>query len=334
MNIAVLHKIINWILRFLKLQLFISLLAMPILLWWGLPLSILSPIGNLIFGPALTLFLILSSLFFFTELLHIPNGLIASCLDKFTQAWLYLIQSDNHKWLFGFAKPSLCFLIFIPCMAMLILHFKKFKYTAQSVACFTLLLVGSCLYIKTVNTKTNSIQTMPCNRGQLTLLHDKKKLIVIDPGVIGQRISAASWIEYTFAPQLIQTSGKTTIDSLILLQPSAMLFQAIEMLVTKIKVKEIYLIYWQGSLEKREWSRFFGMKNALEAQGVKVHRITNKKITLALSDKSHVVIEPLPEMITYKEIKFPAVVVQGNIDDTPFHVQSHKCKTRTSVRND
>ena len=54
MNYIFFKKYTLWVLRFLKLQLFISLFAMPILLWWGLPLSILSPIGNLIFGTGLS----------------------------------------------------------------------------------------------------------------------------------------------------------------------------------------------------------------------------------------------------------------------------------------
>jgi len=331
MNMQFVRKIIFWILRFLKLQLFISLFAMPILLWWGLPLSILSPIGNLIFGPALTLFLMLSSLLFFTELLHIPNTPIAWCLDAITKSWIYCMQSSNHPWLFGFATPSVLFLLAIPLLAMLVLHFRKFTHIWQSVLCLSLLLVGSCLYIKTTHTKTNNIQIIPCNRGQLTLLHDKKHLIVIDPGVIGQRISAASWVEYTLVPELIKSSGKTTIDSLILLQPGAMLFDAITTLVSKIKVKEIYLICWQGSMTKYEWAKFFAMKRMLDCQGTVMHRITNKEMEIVLTHASKVMIQPTECIIKQKDIEYPAVTVCGHICSNPFSVQSHKYKQSDTI---
>lgn len=88
-----LKKIGPWIGKFLYLQLFISLIAFPLLLCWGLPISLLSPVGNLIFGPFLTVFLFLSSMLFFTELLYLPNGWIASVLDTFTQSWLSLKHS-------------------------------------------------------------------------------------------------------------------------------------------------------------------------------------------------------------------------------------------------
>jgi len=320
------RKTTTWILRFLKLQLFISLFAMPILLWWGLPMSILSPLGNLLFGPALTLFLLLSSLLFFTELLYIPNAWIAWCLDMLTKIWLYILKSDSHPWLFGFATPSSLFLVSIPLLALLILHFKTLRSLAHSVLCLSILLVGSCLYIKNTYTKTNTLQTIPYGRGELTILHDQKKLVVIDPGIIGQRISSASWIEYTLCPELIKTSGKTTIDHLILLQPGAMLFEAITTLAAKVKIKEIYLICWQGSMTKHEWFRFFTMKRTLEAQGTKMHRITHKTIELNISKTCDITIQPLPQTIKQKEIQYPAIEVSGHINRDPFQVHTHKYK--------
>ncbi|MDR3550788.1 MAG: hypothetical protein P4L31_05200 [Candidatus Babeliales bacterium] len=327
MNYLVFNKYTLWILRFLKLQLFISLFAMPILLWWGLPLSILSPIGNLIFGPILTLFLMLSSLLFFFELLHIPNGAIAWCLDTLTKAWLYVIQINGNPWLFGFATPNPLFLLAIPLAALLILHFKKFKHIGQSVLCFALLLIGSCFYIKMIHSKTNAIATIGCNRGELTLLHDKKNLTVIDPGVLGQRISAKSWVEFTLVPQLIKTSGSTTIDTLIVLQPGAMTFQAIATLVTKVKVKTVYLVCWQGSLAKHEWREFFNMKRVLEENHVVLKRIAQHEINIPLSGTSHVTIKPLAKKIKQKEIEFPGIEVFGIIGDQSFQIQSQKLKS-------
>ena len=315
----------HWIGRFLYLQLFISLIALPILLCWGLPLSLLSPVGNLIFGPALTLFLLLSSLLFFTELLYIPNGLIAQILDWFTQAWLYVIKIPSHPWLFGFAKPSIFVLISIPLCALLIIHYKKFKSVWHQVLCLSLLLVCSSLYIKTIHTKTDDLETVACNRGEVTIIHDKNKVILIDPGVIGQRINAASWVEFTLLPHLISSSGVNAIDDLILLQPGAMLFQAITTLITKIKVKKIYLVCWQGSLAKHEWRSFFQMREAAQAHGVAIERITYKKIQIPL-DHDVLIIEPLKSRITSKEIDYPVIKVSGVSNQKSFTITSTKYK--------
>lgn len=325
MMITILKKMSHWIGKFLYLQLFISLIALPILLCWGLPLSLLSPVGNLIFGPALTLFLFLSSLLFFTELLYIPNGFIAQALDLFTQGWLYILKIPSHPWLFGFAKPSIIVLVCIPLCAVLIVHYRKFKSIWSHVLCLSLLLVGSSLYIKTMHTKTNDFETLACNKGEVTIIHDQNKVILIDPGVIGQRISAASWVEFTLLPHLISSSGVNAIDDLILLQPGAMLFQAITTLITKIKVKKIYLVCWQGSLAKHEWRSFFQMREAAQEQGITIERITYKKIQIPLAH-SALTIEPLKSFITSKEITYPVIKVRGTINQKPFEIVSAKSK--------
>lgn len=74
------------------------------------------------------------------------------------------------------------------------------------------------------------------------MLHSStpKKLVLVDPGVIGQRISSCSWIEYTLIPHIIKTTGKTRINHIILLQPNKVTFDAIALLCTKIEVKNIY----------------------------------------------------------------------------------------------
>lgn len=216
-------------------------------------------------------------------------------------------------------------LIFIPFTAIVIIHFKKFKARWQPIACLTLLLVGSCLFIRTAHSKTNECEQLPCNGSEVTLIHDDQKLVMIDPGAIGKRVNAASWIEFTLIPHLISSSGKTTIDDLILLQPGAMLFQAVTTLITKIKVKKIYLVCWQGSLEKHEWRSFFLMREAAQEQNVTIERITHKKITIPLSH-GEIAIKPLKAQITQREISYPAITVSGSLRDVPFTVTSKKLK--------
>ena len=62
-----------WLMRTIYVQLYLSLMSSPILIYWGLPVSLASPLGNILFNPLLVVFLFFSSLLFFTELLHIPN---------------------------------------------------------------------------------------------------------------------------------------------------------------------------------------------------------------------------------------------------------------------
>lgn len=325
MMVTIFKKTSFWLARFLYLQLFISLIALPILLCWGLPVSLLSPVGNLIFGPALTLFLFLSSLLFFTELLYIPNGWIAYALDAFTHGWLSMLKISPHPWLFGLAKPSPWLLITIPLAALLVVHYKKFTSLWQPIVCLFLILMASSLYIKIMHTKSHTCEQLTCNKGEITIIHDKNNVTLIDPGFIGQRISATSWVEFTLIPHLITSSGVTAIDNLILLQPGAMLFQAITTLINKIKVKKIYLVCWKGSLAKHEWRSFFQMREAAQAQGTIIERISYKKLKIPISQGS-LTIEPLSDLITAKEICYPVIMVHGTLKQHSFTITSAKYK--------
>lgn len=325
MMILTLKKCGHWIGNFLYLQLFISLIALPILLCWGLPISLLSPVGNLLFGPALTLFLLLSSLLFFSELFYIPNGFLASVLDRFTQYWLAVLKVPSQEWFIGFARPSGILLVLIPLCALAIIHYKHGKNIWIRIACLTALLVAFGIYTKIIHAKKTEIQTLACNKGAVTLVHDAGTVVLIDPGVIGQRVSAQSWVEFTLLSHLVSSSGATVIDHVVLLQPGAMLFQAITTLLTKITVKKLYLVYWQGSLAKHEWRSFFEMRETAQKQGVAIERISYKTIHIPLKHGA-IMIEPLQERITDKEINYPAITVHGDVQGQFFDVISSKYK--------
>lgn len=257
-------KFNSYIVRFIQLQLFITLFSLPILIAWGLPFSLLSPLGNLLFGPLLTLFLFLSSVIFFTELLYIPNGLALYCLEKLTSWWLFIMHADTQRWLLGFTKPSPYFLTTIVALSILIMVFKKTNGIYVSIACFSALFFGVSLYLHCMTSQHSSHSTLACNKGEIHIIVANNKLVVIDPGFIGQRLSAPSFVQYTLIPHLIKLTGKTKIDHLILLQPGELLFEAVERLCTKIKVKNIYLVCWDGPMQPSSLWRYGALRRAMQ----------------------------------------------------------------------
>lgn len=326
-------KIAVGLLKFLQLQLFITLISFPILISWGLPISLLSPVGNLIFAPVLTLFLLLSSLIFFTTLLHMPNGLLCFCLEKTTEWWLWFMEYANKSWLYGFAKPSWLILIATPALALCILHFRFIRSAIVSTLCFLALLVATCWYIHHTHSKNNSlIEALPCNRGTVTMIHHANQLVIVDPGVIGQSISAPTWVEYTLIPTILKSTGKTCIDHLILMQPSQMLFMAIAALVQKIEIKHVHLLCWDGTLTKREWAHFFALKQALQENNCSLRRIGTKPMTIHLTKSEIINITILDHIITQKDITYPALQVTAQIGEQAVCAQSYKHKKAALVK--
>ena len=327
-------KIADRLLKFLQLQLFITLISFPILVSWGLPISLLSPIGNLIFAPVLSLFLLLSSLMFFTSLLYIPNGLLCFLLEKVTTWWIAIMANANNSWLFGFAKPSWFVLIIIPILALVLLHIRFIRSHLISTLCFLALFILCCGYIYLTHSNNRTyMESIACNRGSITLIHHNNTVTIIDPGVIGQSIAAPTWVEYTLMPAITKITGRTTIDHLILMQPGSMLFQAIATLAQKMIIKNTYLTCWQGTVSKYEWANFFKLKEALNNNHCMFKRIGTKPIPIAISSNDQLIITPTEHLITTKQIKYPAVTVAGSFGTHTCCVTSYKKEMSDKKKN-
>jgi len=332
MNTTFISKITHWILRFIQAQLLVSLVSLPLLASWGLPVSALSPVGNLIFLPFFMVFLFISSLLFFTELLYIPNGLFITLLDKISTFWLALMPENNHTPLIGFVKPNLFFLLCIPSATFFILSCKKIKTITTSILSLTALLALSIVYLKIIQAPKDFIKQLPCNKGNVTLLYNKGKTIVIDPGVLGARISASSWITYTLIPEMIKACGKTHIDHLILMSPGTLLFEAIETLCKSLHVRHIYLVYWNGQLNKSALRNFYFMKKAAIQSKTIIHRIGNIKEIISISSQTTITLSPFTEKIKYHKATFPALCVTCKIDNKTLNIYSAKYKNPKNRR--
>lgn len=230
-----------------------------------------------------------------------------------------------HTWLIGFVKPSPIVLMSIPCMTLLIIH-SKTKSIHRTSIYLALLFAGLCAYLKYANKAPSMIKYIPCNNGSVTMLYNNKNLALIDPGVIGQRPSASSWVQYTLIPDIIKTTGKNCIDHLILLQLNKTLFEAVATLCTKITVKNIYLISWDGELLKHEKYSFAIFMRAIKDNNSTMHRIVHKVMTLDLTGNDCITIAPLQHRINNKHIRYQAINVTGNIGNQSFELFSQKYK--------
>ncbi len=320
-----------WFIRFACLQLFLSLLSLPILLAWGLPISVLSPLGNLLFGPVITLFLFISSLIFFAELLHIPNTLPILCLEKLTSYWLWFMHADNATWLVGFAKPSYIIMLVIPLATVIIMHMTLRKPLVTSLSCLCILMCFIGIYLKSRTHELASCTHIPCNKGSLTVLANKEQLVLVDPGFLGQRTSATSWAQYTLMPTLIQTMGKTTVDHLIILQPGTMTFQAIERLLLIMNIKHIYITLWQGDMSPSGLRSFYSLKALAARKAITMTRIGMIPVTIPLNNNETITLTPLPETITTATISYPAIACRALIDNQEITLYSAKCVKKESL---
>lgn len=213
-----------------------------------MPISLLTFAGNLFFSPILTAFLLFSSLIFFCQIVHIPSSLLIYCLEHITHWWLWIMQWGTKGYLVALPQPPIVTIILIPVLALVILHHKKIDTPYKGILGYGSLLLMACIYLKLNTVPSARIDTLECNKGNITLVSSNNQLIVIDPGVIGRRLSAPSWCEYTLMPYLVKKYGTTIIDHLIILQPNKIIFDALLALQEKIIIKNIYITMWEGKL--------------------------------------------------------------------------------------
>ena len=199
---------------FLELQLLISIVILPVLIAWGLPISIMSIVGNLIFAQFLTAFIFVSALLFTTDLLGIPNYFIAQALELITNVWHYVLSWGSARWLVGF--PEWIFPVSLLCaIAACSLYYKK-NYSQNYRLAWLIALCLATPIIHTIFHKQSIHTTVLQGSQKMHLIKLHGKIYAFDCGALGARPSSQSWIEYTLSPTMVKTMGATHIDTLIL----------------------------------------------------------------------------------------------------------------------
>ncbi len=307
------HWLKNKLIQYFIVHLFITLLSIPIIVAWGLPFSWLSPLGNFLFSPLLSLFLLFSSLAFFAHLLALPHGLLDWFLEQITACWYWLLKVAPTNSLYGFCRPPLWLLLLIAIISLASIMHPLMRTPSRRLLGLTILL-GVTMTIMRASTRTFLHTEIPCNGGLVTLVHQNNQTIVIDPGCIGKRISASSWISYTLLPALISQTGSLTIDHLIILKPGILIFEALITLCDNAYIHHIYLPCMNGELEGSFKTSFAKLYALLKQQQTTITRITNKPVAITVTDQTTLSLHPDGQN-SYRTITYPNITLSGCIDN-------------------
>jgi len=320
-------------LSFLHLQAFLTLICLPILILWGLPISILSPLGNIIFSPFLTLFLLLSSLIFFCEILYIPNGIFIWLLDLLTRFWTFVLSFKHNYALLGLRIPPLWVLIAIPVLAFGILHYRATHTKKRAAFLLTLLVFAACASLKLYSRYHEPIIIIErglkrgrekCEYGVITLANMGSEYLLIDPGYIGNSVSAVSWVTYTLVPEIIKKTGTLTIDHLVVLQLNGAALEALITLCNKMTVKNLYIPWWTGILRGAAWHHYKKLRAQAVLNNTKITRLDTQTATIIQADNFCVTAKPTGTRLNYKKITYPAYFIEGTIDNNAFTIYAAK----------
>jgi len=137
----------EWLATGIYSQLFLLLVSWPILLWWGLPISLLALVGNIVFSPIITLFLMLCALLFFTELTGLPNGAFIFLLETLSDWWVGLLGWGSPGFLFKYHCPSVWLLLGMVGSALVVIYSFWGRTRLRAMIYLLLLLVGFTLLL-------------------------------------------------------------------------------------------------------------------------------------------------------------------------------------------
>jgi hypothetical protein len=312
------NKLVKWrqsLLKSIQLQLFISFISLPFLIGWGLPISLLTPVSTLIFGPFLSCFLLVSSLIFFCELLYLPNAAFIWCLEKITSLWLACLGLEQRSWLIGFPKPPIIVLLLIPILALAIIHSKRITSMLHRIGYLGLFLVLTCAALKMFPYRHATIEKIPCNKGEVTLINHHNTILLLDPGHIASRTSYESLISYSLLPEIVQRTGTLHIDHLIICKFNKRILDAVQFLATKISIANLYIPAWKGRIPSFAWRSYAQLKKTILENKGKIMSLSYKK-RISLDKDSLLSIEPIAtKEISYYDATYQPLHITGIIDN-------------------
>lgn len=230
-------KLLPSFLFFLELQLLISLVMLPILIAWGLAISIMTIIGNLVFAQFLTVFIFVSTILFTCDILGIPHDYVVILLEWVTNIWHYFLSFGSAHWLIGYPE-NLFFLSIIVAMTACMLYVKKKHTQNQRIIILTFL----CLSIplaKYICKKSYTHTTIMQGNQKFHIIQKDGVVYAFDCGALGARPSSQSWIEYTLTSHMIKTIGATHIDMLILCKSNSRTYSATQALMHHMPIGRI-----------------------------------------------------------------------------------------------
>ncbi|MBI2775384.1 hypothetical protein HYX58_05245 [Candidatus Dependentiae bacterium] len=323
----ILYRIFSSLIAYLEVQLFLNLASLPLLIAWGIPFSLMTPVSNLIFNPFLFILLFLSSLIFFSELFFLPNSFLIICLEKISQLSNTVFSWGSASWLIELPTIHPLVLLALPLFSFFILHSKFFNHPLKRITGFITTLIFFTAMLKYSAQSKPSIEKIVCNESELTIMRANEKTVIIDPGALGKRASTISWVEYTLISHLISSYGTSTIDHLIILQPNTCTLSTVARLAQCCMIKNIHLPYWHGDAPKNFMRNYGILRTALSKEETNIVRLTKNRTLLRIGPNACASFIPTNSSITYETISYPAYQVELSILNQKVRINSLKSRS-------
>lgn len=276
---------------FIQIQLFITLISLPLLCWWGIPVSLLSILGNLLFAPVLSVFLLISSLIMFCYLLNIPYSILVYSLNGISDIWLKILTHAPKGVLFTLPQPPVWWICLLPYCTVLCVT--QTRTRIKSILALSLIACAFIGYLKIFYSPTETHLAINCGTKKVHVFLINKQLSIIDPGSTNRLGTPSSWVDYTLTQELAKKIGTLAIDHYIILKPSIRSLQVAQHLAKKSLVKSFYVPYWEKDTHTKLAYHFINLKKGCTEKKIKLHRFGKKGYTIDLDQTSSIALKAI-----------------------------------------
>lgn len=284
--------------RILELQLFLTALSTPLLVGWGLPISVVSWFATPLFAPIFSAFLILSSIIFVGYFLYIPLYPFTWALHKTTQLWIWLLSFGSPRWLIGFKQPPLPFLLILPIAAFFIIHYRPFTKAWIRIVLLALAIITFCTSLKLIQYYGYpAIKTIACHNRNIYVVSDRNNTIVIDNGALATKPSNRSWLEYELLPTITKNTGKTAITTIISLQASLRTIETIQLINEHHPLHSVILPPVLSSLTTKLTEKLDELNKELAKNNRTITFVDPKKDLILKNEGNQIIISSLSRHI-------------------------------------
>lgn len=240
--ISVTPKIVLYCLWAIYIQLTISFVCTPILIYWGLPISSMSIIGNFIFAPFLFLFIFLSFIIFSTELINIPNYFFCTVLDQLSTLWIKTLALGSPHWLIGFAFPGIFWLVIFALSGAITIWLIRSWHLIYRLFILSFVLISGLLLLKYAQHLPKQ-HTLAYHQTTFIIENKNNTLTLTIPRTTLYAKSFSQWFSRTAHQELYKTFGHTRVQKIVLVNPTPHTQKIIQKNKETLGYQELALVF-------------------------------------------------------------------------------------------
>lgn len=243
--------------------------AAPILLWWGMPQSSMSLVGNIIFAPFLALFILLCSMVMGLSLFGTTSWVVNTPLEHLTQFWMQCLQLGTKGFLHGQQAHPIILLMTIAIV--LITGWGVTQSATKKRLALTLL----CGYVATSLVLffplTSSATQLTNRSGSLKITQQQTSHVTLrDEGYLKGLRNAAKNIPFTVKRHLMQQHGTLCIHEIELTQVTPGTLRSLNELIIVTTVKKIRMPRIHPPQKPSTWRQLGILRSQAKKDGITI----------------------------------------------------------------